>query len=260
MPLAGRLTDMRHFSAPALFEGIKHPHAGHTRHHGIADLLRAQVRQARAVLTQFRDLFTAHREAAQDAQRHIEMLARSNARLTKKLVRLKRDAAQARHFAYHDQLTGLPNRNLLMDRLTQALAQAARQHKQVGLLLLDLDQFKSVNDRLGHAAGDQVLQEVAGRLSACIRSCDTACRYGGDEFVIMLPEIDGRASVEAVAGKIRARLFAPYMLDDRVIVLTASIGIAVYRSDGRDGSELIREADSAMYLAKARRDSVARSH
>lgn len=258
--MAGKLTDMRFFSAPAIFQGAHLPHPGQARQDGVADLLRAQARLARAVLTQFRELFTAHRETPQDARQHIEMLARSNARLTKKLVRLKREAAQARHFAYHDQLTGLPNRSLLMDRLTQALAQAARQHKQVGLLLLDLDQFKSVNDRLGHAAGDQVLQEVAGRLSACIRSCDTACRYGGDEFVIMLPEIDGRANAEAVARKIRARLFAPYMLDHRVISLTASIGIAVYRSDGRDGSELIREADSAMYLAKARRNSPARSH
>ena len=208
--IAGQLKDMRLFSFPALFEGFNHPHPGQARQDGIADLLRAQVRQARTLLTQFRDLFTAHRETPQDARQHIEMLARSNARLTKKVVRLKRAAAQARHFAYHDQLTGLPNRSLLMDRLTQALAQAARQHKQVGLLLLDLDQFKSVNDRLGHAAGDQVLQEVARRLSACIRSCDTACRYGGDEFVIMLPEIDSRANAETVARKIRTRLFAPY--------------------------------------------------
>ena len=209
---------------------------------------------------QIKDGFTGHPEASQDARQHIEKLVRSNARLTRKLVLLRREAAQARHLAYHDQLTGLPNRSLLMDRLTQAMAQAARQHKQVGLLLLDLDQFKSVNDRLGHAAGDSVLQQVARRLSASIRSCDTACRYGGDEFVIMLPEIDGWASANAVAHKIRTRLAAPYLLDDRVIVLTASIGIAMYRADGRDGSELIREADSAMYLAKARGDSAASSH
>ena len=209
---------------------------------------------------QIKDGFTGHPEASQDARQHIEKLVRSNARLTRKLVLLRRETAQARHLAYHDQLTGLPNRSLLVDRLTQAMAQASRQHKQVGLLLLDLDQFKSVNDRLGHAAGDSVLQQVAKRLSASIRSCDTACRYGGDEFVIMLPEIDGWASANAVARKIRTRLAAPYVLDDRVIVLTASIGIAIYRADGRDVSELIREADSAMYLAKARGDSAASSH
>jgi len=199
-------------------------------------------------------------EASQDALQHIRKLLQSNARLKRKLIRLRQEAAQAHHFAYHDQLTGLPNRSLLLDRLRQAMAQAARQHKQVGLLLLDLDDFKSVNDRLGHAAGDTVLQQVAERLLACIRSCDTACRYGGDEFVIMLPEIDGRASADAVAHKIGTRLVAPYVLDDRVIVVTASIGIAIYRADGRDGSELIREADTAMYLAKARCDSPARSH
>ena len=209
---------------------------------------------------QLSDRVTGHQEASQDARQHIEKLVRSNARLTRKLVLLRREAAQARHLAYHDQLTGLPNRSLLMDRLTQAMAQAARQHKQVGLLLLDLDQFKSVNDRLGHAAGDSVLQQVARRLSASTRSCDTACRYGGDEFVIMLPEIDGWESANAVAHKIRTRLAAPYLLDDRVIVLTASIGIAMYRADGRNGSELIREADSAMYLAKANGGSPTSSH
>jgi diguanylate cyclase len=260
MSFAGTLTDMRHPSVPAIPKGIKLPHSAHAHRDGIANLLHAKVRQARAVLRQYRDRFTAHREAPQDTRRRIEMFARRNARLAKKLVRLKREVTRARHFAYHDQLTGLPNRGLLMDRLTQAMAQAARQHKQVGLLLLDLDQFKSINDRFGHAAGDQVLQEVARRLSACIRSCDTACRYGGDEFVIMLPEIDGWANAEVVAHKIRAHLAAPYVLDDQSVILTASIGIAVYRADERDGHELIREADSAMYLAKARRDFPARSH
>ena len=251
---------MKHFSAPAILQGINLPLRKHARQNGIADLVRARVQQARAVLAQFKDGFIEHREAPQDALQQIKMLARSNARLTRKVVRLRREAARACHLAYHDQLTGLPNRRLLMDRLTQAMSQAGRQHKQVGLLLLDLDQFKSVNDRLGHAAGDKVLQQVAERLSACIRSCDTACRFGGDEFVIMLPEIDGWASADAVAHKIRTRLVAPFVLDDRVIVLTASIGIAIYRADGRDGSELIREADSAMYLAKARGDSHASSH
>ncbi len=250
---------MKSFTAPTTFQGNL-PHRGTAHQNGIADLIRDRVQQVHTLLVQIKDEFTGHREASQDARQHIEMLVRSNARLTRKLVRLRRKAAQARYLAYHDQLTGLPNRSLLMDRLTQAMAQAARQHKQVALLFLDLDQFKSVNDRLGHAAGDRVLQQVAERLSASIRSCDTACRYGGDEFVIMLPEIDGWASANAVAHKIRTRLAAPHVLDDRAVVLTASIGIAMYRADGRDGSQLIREADSAMYLAKARGDSAASSH
>jgi diguanylate cyclase (GGDEF)-like protein len=207
-----------------------------------------------------REGVTGSREEYQEARQQIEMLRRSNARLTKKLFRVRRDAARVRRLAYHDGLTGLPNRSLLIDRLTQATAQAARQHKQVGLLFLDLDQFKRVNDRLGHAAGDKVLQEVAERLSACIRSCDTVCRYGGDEFVIMLPEIDGRECVEAVARKIRTCLAFPYVFDDQALVLTASIGIAIYRADGRDLHELIREADSAMYLAKACGNSPVSSH
>ena len=106
---------------------------------------------------------------------------------------------------YHDELTGLPNRRLLRDRLNQ-MAQGARQHKQVVLLLLDLDGLETINDQLGHAAGDKVLQAVAERLSASIRAADTACRYGGDEFVIMLPEVDQPGLAGAVAAKVRARL------------------------------------------------------
>ena len=206
------------------------------------------------------DGFTGYREEDQDARQRIEMLTRSNARLTQELLRLRRETARVRRLAYYDELTGLPNRSLLMDRLTQTMAQAARQHKQVGLLLLDLDRFKSVNDRLGHAAGDRLLQQVGERLSACTRSCDTVCRYGGDEFVIMLPEIDGWESADVVARKIHTRLCAPFVFDGRAIVLTASIGIALYRTDGRNGSELIREADNAMYLAKANGGSLTRSH
>src|SRR4051812_38244840 len=115
----------------------------------------------------------------------METLAESNDRLRKRVAELERELTHARHLAYHDPLTGLPNRALLLDRLMQAMAQAQRQHKVVGLLLLDLDCFKSINDKLGHNAGDLILQEVAERLSSCIRACDTACRYGGDEFVIL---------------------------------------------------------------------------
>lgn len=180
----------------------------------------------------------------------VEALAASNVRLLQKVAQLEREVAQARHLAYHDALTGLPNRALLLDRMKQALLQAQRQHKAVGVLLLDLDRFKGVNDQLGHNAGDLILQQVAARLSGCIRGCDTACRYGGDEFVILLPEIRGAEDVAAVEQKVSACLSIPHRMGDRLVVIGASIGTAVFKEDGASCSELIGAADAAMYRAK----------
>lgn len=191
-------------------------------------------------------------EPGAHVRRYVRVLERSNARLTMKVARLQRALARARHVASHDLLTGLPNRSLLLDRLQQATLQADRQHKAVGVLALDLDGFKRVNDELGHGAGDELLQQVAERLSECIRGCDTACRYGGDEFLILLPEIGGSEDAEAVAQKIRARLSAPYRLDGSAVRVSASIGAALFKSGGADHGELIGEADAAMYRAKAR--------
>ncbi len=185
----------------------------------------------------------------------VASLRRTNVRLATRVLRLTQELAQTRHFAYHDPLTGLPNRALLWDRLRQSLERAARYHHHVALLLIDLDGFKCVNDQFGHTAGDQLLRQVAARLVACVRRCDTACRYGGDEFVIMLPEIGAAAAVDAVTKKIRTRLFVPYALEKRMISITASIGTAIYRADGQDGNELLEQADAAMYHEKASRDS-----
>jgi diguanylate cyclase len=192
-------------------------------------------------------------QQAKAAQRKIETLTQSNWLLQQEVARLVRQVAQTRHFAYHDELTGLPNRSLLMDRLNQAIVQAARQHKRVALLLLDLDGFKSVNDRRGHAAGDELLRQAAQRLVACIRGADTACRYGGDEFVIMLPEFDGSESVSTVAEKVHIHLAAPYAIGGEAISVTASIGTATYPDDGENYHDLIEHADIAMYRAKAHR-------
>jgi diguanylate cyclase (GGDEF)-like protein len=191
-------------------------------------------------------------QQSKGAQRQVKMLADRNARLQQDLIELAQKETQARQLAYHDGLTGLPNRSLLIDRLQQAMSQAARQNKQVALLLLDLDEFKTVNDKLGHAAGDQLLQAVAERLTACIRGADTVCRYGGDEFVIMLPEIDGPDTAATVVTKIRDHLGAPYLIDGHKIHATASIGIAFYPEDGLTCNDLMKQADVAMYRAKTR--------
>ena len=176
--------------------------------------------------------------------------------LRQKSIRLAKKCAQVLHFAYHDELTGLPNRSLLLDRLTQAMAQSGRQQKQLVLLFIDLDKFKTINDQLGHAAGDQVLQQVAKRLSACVRVGDTACRYGGDEFLILLPELNDQNSIDAVKDKIQKRLAAAYMLNNQPRIVTASIGVAIYKQGELNCRDFIEQADSAMYVAKAHRAAI----
>lgn len=203
----------------------------------------AQVEELERVLA-------ACQQQAISAQEQVVLLTEINARISELAVRREHEVANVRHFAYHDELTGLPNRALLLDRLDQALVRAKRQHKQLALLLLDLDGFKDVNDRLGHVAGDKLLQRVAERLVSCIRGSDTACRYGGDEFVVLLPEVDDQMQAGMVAGEIHARLAKPYMVDDYSIAMTASVGVAVYPHDGMNQADLIKQADVAMYLAK----------
>lgn len=198
----------------------------------------------------------ALQEQLDKARQQITWLGESNMRLRHQLISLAHQEARTRHDAYHDPLTCLPNRRLLLDRLNQALGQAVRQHKQVVLLLLDLDGFKAVNDRLGHAAGDKVLQAVAERLVACIRTADTACRYGGDEFVVMLPEINGQEHCAHVERKIRERLAAPYFVDGIEVTITVSIGTAVFPVEAKSRSELLKKADIAMYRSKTDRTCI----
>ena len=158
---------------------------------------------------------------------------------------------QLDYLARHDVLTGLPNRLLLNDRLAQAIALARRQGKQLALMFLDLDRFKYINDSLGHAVGDQLLQLVAKRLTACVRSSDTVCRQGGDEFVILLADIEQSADAGLSAQKILTALVVPYFINQHELAVTVSIGISIYPNDGQDADLLIRNADTAMYHAKA---------
>jgi diguanylate cyclase (GGDEF)-like protein/PAS domain S-box-containing protein len=157
------------------------------------------------------------------------------------------------HLAQHDPLTDLPNRALLHDRLTQALSLARRKGSLVAVLFLDLDQFKFVNDSLGHAVGDKLLQEVAKRLTGAVRESDTVSRRGGDEFVVVLADVEHAASAGRRAGRIHAVLSAPHRIADRDLHANVSIGISMFPHDALNAEALINCADTAMYGAKKNR-------
>ncbi len=157
---------------------------------------------------------------------------------------------QLDHLARHDALTNLPNRILLQDRLSQAIELAHRQGRQLALMFMDLDQFKHINDSLGHTVGDQLLQSVAQRLVACVRQSDTISRQGGDEFVLLLPFIEHSEDAALSAQKILTALAEPHHIDRHSLHISASIGISVYPDDGQDAETLIKNADAAMYHVK----------
>jgi len=152
--------------------------------------------------------------------------------------------------AHHDALTGLANRALLRDRLDQVLAMAERSGELAALLFLDLDHFKRVNDTLGHAAGDRLLQHVSARLTDCLQAEDTVARLGGDEFVVLLPSLQAVGDATEVAKKIRAVLAEPITIDDHEMAVTASIGISLFPNDEREAASLMKHADAAMYRSK----------
>ncbi len=166
----------------------------------------------------------------------------------------RKEAEEVINFqAYHDLLTRLPNRVLLRDRLTLAIAQAERNKRKLAVMFLDLDRFKVVNDTLGHTIGDRLLKAVANRLQSCLRSGDTLSRFGGDEFMLLLPEIRTRDDVVVIADKILERLSAPFSIDGHELFVGASIGIAVYPEAGDHEETLIQNADIAMYNVKGNR-------
>ena len=162
------------------------------------------------------------------------------------------DQAMARmsYMAKHDFLTGLPNRSMLTDRVAQAIAFAERHGKKVALMYLDIDNFKHINDSLGHAVGDVLLQSVAKRLQSSVRHSDTVCRQGGDEFVVLLTEVEGKHDAVVSAEKLIESLAKPHQITGHRLRLTTSVGIAVYPEHGKDIETVVRNADIAMYHAK----------
>ena len=166
------------------------------------------------------------------------------------------------HLATHDALTDLPNRRLFQDRMTHALEHARRSRKgkndkwEMAVMLLDLDNFKLVNDTLGHAHGDLLLQAVADRLQKPIRKSDTLARMGGDEFTLILENITEVKDIELLAGKIQAVFSQPFQVGEHILKITASIGISLYPGDGEEAEDLLKYADIAMYCAKRDRNKV----
>ena len=188
---------------------------------------------------------------------HIIKLQQANAHLVVATIEAHKLAEQIEaakvqldHLVHHDVLTGLPNRILLQDRLIQAMESACRQGRQLAVMFMDLDQFKHINDSLGHAIGDKLLQSVAQRLMDCVRHSDTISRQGGDEFVVLLPYIENPESAGVCAQKMLATLALPHRIDQHELHISVSIGISIYPNDGQDAETQIKNADIAMYQAK----------
>ncbi|NPU91672.1 MAG: EAL domain-containing protein [Gammaproteobacteria bacterium] len=220
-----------------------------------ANLLEAQLLGVDAISREQEIHAAKMMETASSEQ--LTMLQEANANLVTATIEAYKLAEEVEatkkkldHLAYHDVLTELPNRTLLQDRLNQAIEVAHRQGSRLALMFLDLDRFKHINDSLGHAVGDQLLQAVARRLMACVRHSDTVSRLGGDEFVLLLFTIACLEDAAVTAEKVLESLTRPYLIDRRDLHISASIGISIYPDDGQDAETLIKNADIAMYCAK----------
>jgi diguanylate cyclase (GGDEF)-like protein len=163
---------------------------------------------------------------------------------------MKTKEKQIEYMAYHDPLTGLPNRTLLKDRLEHAITRARRDTKMLQLIFIDLDNFKDVNDSAGHAQGDELLKEAAERLDNVTRASDTVARLGGDEFIIMVTDVDDMMEIIGLVKRIQEAFAAPFDIDGKLFHITCSIGISVFPGDGEDADTLVRHADLAMYHSK----------
>jgi diguanylate cyclase (GGDEF)-like protein len=184
-------------------------------------------------------------------------LREANERLVVSAINAQKTTEDALHAtaqmslkAERDALTGLPNRTLLADRLSQSMEFAQRHGRSVALLFVDLDNFKTINDSMGHSVGDALLQSVARRLQACIRASDTVSRHGGDEFVVLLTEVTTAQDTVIVAGKLITAMLEPHLIGSHSVHITVSVGISLYPEDAESAESLLSRADAAMYSAK----------
>ena len=227
-----------------------------------AVLAREQAADQRQAAADLRDEVADQREEAVRAnsahRAHTEsQLLEANEHLVVAVVHSQTMTEAAEHAtvqmsikAERDFLTGLPNRALLTDRLAQSIALAQRHRKRVALMYLDLDNFKDINDSLGHSVGDQLLQSAARRLEACVRHSDTVSRHGGDEFVVLLSEVEAAQDAARAAEKLIKAMAEPHLIGDHRLNVTLSIGISLYPDDGDDVEVVLTNADTAMYHAK----------
>jgi diguanylate cyclase (GGDEF)-like protein len=227
----------------ALIEGNHHARVAITSEDEVAQLASCVNRLADKMEATFRD--KEERLAA-----NAEQLRLVNNRLADEVQQHKLSAERSEYFAYYDHLTTLPNRRMFSHLLGHAIALASARATSLGLLFIDLDEFKHINDTLGHAAGDELLISVAGRLKACLRAGDTTARLGGDEFVILVENLREKSHLEALAAKLLDALQPAHHIAGAELRITASIGISIFPDDGQDESALMKNADMAMYQAK----------
>jgi len=194
--------------------------------------------------------FSTEMEASLREANENLVVASVNAQVVAEAV--ERVVVHLSHMVEHDLLTNLPNRSLLADRLVQSILLAKRHGSKLALMFLDIDHFKRINDTMGHAIGDQLLQSVARRLQASVRNSDTVSRHGGDEFVILLPDIGDSQSVIHFAEKLIRSVGEPHLISGQELRVTLSIGISMFPDDGADADVLMHNADLAMYQAKRR--------
>ena len=218
-------------------------------------LLTEQADQVRAELVKLRrELAETQRDFSAIPSTHLleanEQLVLAALRAEAIAETAESNLSELTHSSQRDPLTHTPNRALMLDRLETAVGMACRHGTRIAVLFLDVDHFKQINDMLGHAAGDEVLQLVARRLESVVRHSDTVSRHGGDEFLVLLSEISHASDAALISDKIRTALAAPSLIGDHTLSLSASIGIAVYPQDGDDVATLIQRADAAMYRAK----------